>query len=169
MKCLRPAVLIAFLPLFCVSLNSAPGQSGGENSKANESKFVKPESIQGCYLLGPLDWKPDLQLDKEEAVFITPPERIKLLAERGTQFMEKNGYLVRPAPGVTQSVHRSTFWMPTGPKKIEIVFTTGMSGLEMQLTVQGETLQGNAKTFWDFRRRRQTARVMARKIDCGKS
>jgi hypothetical protein len=129
---------------------------------------VKPENILGCYELGTLDWKPDLQLDKEEAVFITPPERIELLAEHGTQGRGKNGYLVRPAPGVTQSVHRSTFWMPIGPKKIEIVFSTGTSGLEMQLTVQGGTLQGNAKTFWDFARRRQTAHVMARKIDCGK-
>ena len=57
-------------------------------------------------------------------------------------------------------------WMPMGPKKIEIVFTTGTSGLEMQLTVQGETLQGNAKTFWDFLRRRQTAHIIAHKINC---
>jgi len=56
--------------------------------------------------------------------------------------MEKNGYLVRPAPGAPQSVHCSTYWLPSGPKKIEIVFTTGTSGLEMQLTVQGQTLQG---------------------------
>src|SRR5260370_2248807 len=168
MKRRRPEVLIGFLILFCVSLNSASRQSTGENSKANESKFVKPESIQGCYELGALDWKPDLQLDKEEAVFITPPERIELLAERGTQGGEKNGYLVRPAPGVPHSVHRCTYWVPTGPKKIEVVFTTGLSGLEMQLTVEGEILQGKAKTFWDFLRRRQTARVMARKVDCGK-
>lgn len=37
----------------------------------------------------------------------------------------------------------------------------------MQLTVQGETLQGKAKTFWDFLRRGQTAQVISHKIDCG--
>jgi hypothetical protein len=90
-----------------------------------------------------------LKLEQDEATFITPPKRIELLAKRGTQGMETRGFLVRPAPGVPQSIHRSTYWVPTGPKKIEIVFTTGTSGLEMQLTVQGETLQGKAKTFWD--------------------
>jgi hypothetical protein len=169
MKCVRPAVLIGFSSLFCVVIISAPRQSVGQNPAEKESKFVKPETIQGCYELGALNWKPDLQLDKDEAVFITPPERVELLAERGTQGKEKNGYLVRAAPGFTKSVHRSTFWMPTGPKKIEVVFTTGTSGLEMQLTVQGETLQGKAKTFWDFRRTRQTAQVNARKTECGNS
>jgi hypothetical protein len=162
-------VIIVVSSLFFAAIIAPSRQVNGQNPDGNESKFVKPETIQGCYELGTLNWKPDLQLDKEEAVFITPPPRIDLLAERGTQGKEKNGYLVRPAPGVTQSVHRSTFWMPIGPKKIEVVFTTGTSGLYMRLTVQGGKLQGNAKTFWDFRRRRQTAHVIAHKTDCGSS
>lgn len=167
MKCLRPILLVSLLTLVCAGVRSAPRQSTGANPKEKESRFIKPETIQGCYELGALNWKPDLQLDKDEAVFVTPPERIELLAKRGNEGREKNGYLVRPAPGVTQSVHRSTYWMPTGPKRIEIVFTTGTSGLEMQLTAQGETLQGKAKTFWDFLRRSQTAQVISHKVDCG--
>lgn len=164
MQFLRPRLVIGLVGLLSIGVSSTPRPRAGQNP--NDKDFIKPESIQGCYDLGTLNWRPDLKLDKDEAVFITPPERIELLAERGTQGREKNGYLVRPAPGVTQSVHRSTYWMPTGPKKIEIVFTTGTSGLEMQLTVQGETLQGKAKTFWDFLRRRQTAHSIAHKINC---
>jgi hypothetical protein len=164
MRFLRPRLVIGLLGLLSVGVSSTPKPQTVQNP--DDKDFIKPETIQGCYDLGTLNWRPDLRLDKDEAVFITPPERIELLAERGTQGREKNGYLVRPAPGVPQSVHRSAYWMPIGPKKIEIVFTTGTSGLEMQLTVQGETLQGKAKTFWDFLRRRQTAHVIAHKINC---
>lgn len=158
--------LLAFLG---IGTSSVPKLSSEQNSNDKDRNFVKPESIRGCYELGALNWKPDLELDKEEMVFITPPERIELLTEHGTQGFEKNGYLVRPAPGFPQTVHRSSYWVPTGPKRIEMVFTTGFSGLEMHLTVQGDTLQGKAKTFWDFLRRRQTARVVAHKVACASS
>jgi hypothetical protein len=167
MKCLRPILLVSLLTLVCAGVRSVPRQSTGANPKEKESKFIKPEIIQGCYELGALNWKPDLQLDKDEAAFIIPPERIELLAKRGTEGREKNGYLVRPASGVTQSVHRSTYWMPTGPNTIEVVFTTGTSGLSMKLRVEGETLKGKAKSHWDFLRRSQTAQLISRKIDCG--
>lgn len=156
--------MIGLLGLLSIGVGSMPRPQADQIP--NDKDLIKPEAIQGCYDFGTLNWRPDLKLDKDEAVFITPPQRIELLAERGSQGREKNGYLVRPAPGVPQSVHRSTYWMPIGPKKIEIVFITGTSGLEMQLTAQGETLKGKAKTFWDFLRRRQTAQIIARKINC---
>jgi hypothetical protein len=103
----------------------------------------------------------------EDEVFITPPQRIQLLAEPGSVGWEKNGYLVRPAPGVPQSVHRASYWEPTGPNTLKVVFTTGTSGLSMELKMEGETLRGKAKTHWDFARRGQTAQVLAHKTDCG--
>jgi ribosomal protein S28E/S33 len=167
MKCLRPAVLVGLLILFCVGISSAPKQTAGENPKDKESKFIKPELIQGCYQLGTLNWRPDLKLGEDE-VFITPPQRIQILTERGINAIEKNGYLVRPAPGIPPSIHRASYWVPAGPNAIEVIFTTGTSGLSMQLKVEGEILKGKAKTHWDFLRRHQTAQVIARKIDCGK-
>src|SRR5258708_39854042 len=92
MRRLRLVLISGFMILSSGRTNSAPGQSTGENSRDKESRFIKPETIQGCYELGTLEWKPDLQLDKEEAVFITPPERIQILAERGAVGFEKNGY-----------------------------------------------------------------------------
>lgn len=151
--------------LICDGVSPSP-KSAAKSPKNSESNRINPGTVQGCYELGTLNWRPDLKLDKDEAVFITPPQRIELLAERGTEGKERNGYLVRPAPGVTRSVHSSTYWMPSGPKGIEIVFTTGTSGLEMQLTVRDEMLQGKAKTFWDFPRRRQTAHIIAHRINC---
>jgi len=137
------------------------------NPEDKESKSIKPENVQGCYELGTLTWRPDLKLGEDE-VFIKPPHRIQILTERGSKTFEKNGYLVRPAPGIPPSIHRASYWVPTGPNAIEVVFTTGTSGLYMQLKVEGDTLKGKAKTHWDFLRRHQTAQVIARKIDCGR-
>ena len=168
MKCIRPVVVIGFSSLFCAAIISVPRQSIGQKPEAEESKFVKPESIQGCYDLGALNWRPDLKLGEDET-FITPPQRIQILVERGSTGFEKNGYLVRPAPGFPKSIHRASYWEPTGSDTIEVVFTTGTSGLSMRLKIEGETLRGKAKTHWDFLRKEQTAQVIARKTECGNS
>ena len=168
-KCVPTVVLVAVASLFCGAVISAPGHSIEQNPE--QSQFVKPESIQGCYELGALNWKPDLQLDKDEAAFIRPPERIEILAEHGGMepwASKTNGYLLRPAPGSPKNgVHRFSYWYPTGPKAIEVVFSTGASGLVMQLKVDGDMLRGKAKTHWDFPRKIQTAQVNARKTGCG--
>src|SRR5215470_368169 len=97
MKCLQPILLVSLLTVVCAGVRSAPRQSTGGSPKEEESRLVKPETIQGCYELGALNWKPDLQLDKDEAVFVTPPRRIELLTQHGSQGMEARGYLARPA------------------------------------------------------------------------
>jgi hypothetical protein len=128
-------------------------------------ELVKPENIQGCYELTLSAWRPNLNLG-EDAVFITPPHRVELLAERGTQGWESHGFIVRPAPGVPASIHRGSYWLPKGPRSIEVVWTTGLSGLVMELTINGEELKGKAKTHWDFLREQQKADVVARKVEC---
>lgn len=167
-KCIRLVVFIGFSNLFCAAIISAPRQSIGKKPEAEESKFVKPESIQGCYGLGTLSWKPDLKLGEDQK-FITPSQRIQILAERGSVGFEKNGYLVRPAPGFPKSIHTASYWESTGPRTIEVVFTTGFSGLSMKLEIEGGMLRGEAKTHWDFPRTGQTAQVNARKTECGTS
>jgi hypothetical protein len=168
MKCLRTALPIGLATLFCIGASSAQKQSAGQNPEDKESKFIKPETIQGCYELGTLTWRPDLKLG-EDGEFITPPSRIQILAERGNKGFEQEGYLVRPASGVPRSIHRASYWVPKGPNTIEIIWTTGFSGLTMRLDHEGETLKGKATSFWDFPRRKQTADVVAHKVDCGKS
>jgi hypothetical protein len=167
MKCPRPAVLLGLLTLFCAGLSYAPKRLAGESPQDKESKLIKPEIIQGCYELGTLNWRPDLKLG-EDAEFITPPRRIQISAEHGGKGFEQDSYLVQPAPGVPRSIHRASYWVPKGANAIEVVWTTGFSGLSMNLNLEGETLRGKATTFWDFPRRKQTAEVVAPKVDCGK-
>lgn len=142
-------------------------QPSSQDSSVQEKQIVKPESVQGCYELTLSEWRPNVKLG-DDAREITPPHRIQLLSERGTQGWEAEGYIVQPAPGVTASVHRGSYWRPKGPQSVEIVWTTGFSGLVMGLRVQGDALRGTAKSFWDFPRKKQTADVVARKVDCHK-
>jgi hypothetical protein len=128
-------------------------------------ELVKPENIQGCYELTLSAWRPNLNLGGD-AVFVTPPHRIQLFAERGTQGWESKGYVVKPAPGAEPSIHRGSFWSPKSSQSIEIVWTTGFSGLVMVLKIVGTDLRGEAQSFWDFPRRRQKADVIARKVEC---
>jgi hypothetical protein len=130
-----------------------------------QPKLAEPENIQGCYELTLSAWRPNLNLG-EDAVFLTPPHRIQLFAERGTQGWESGGYVVKPAPGAEASIHRGSYWLPKSSHSIEIVWTTGFSGLVMALKIEGADLRGEAKSFWDFPRGRQTAAVAARKVEC---
>ena len=142
------------------------GQSVSAQDKPKD-QLVNPDSVQGCYELTMSAWRPTMNLG-EDRVFITPPHRVQLFAERGTQGWEKDGYIVKPAPGVAPSIHRGSYWLPKGPQLIEIVWTTGFSGLSMTLKIDGEVLRGTSQSFWGFPRKRQVADVVARKVDCQK-
>jgi hypothetical protein len=135
-----------------------------QDNLKREQEVVKPENIQGCYELTLSPWRPSLRIG-EDYEFITPPHRVQLLAERGTQGWEQDGYIVKPAPGVRPSIHRGSYWRPQ-KESIEIVWTTGFSGLSMDLKVEGDVMRGEAKSFWDFPRREQKSDVVARKVDC---
>jgi hypothetical protein len=128
-------------------------------------ELVKPENIQGCYELTLSAWRPNLNLG-EDAVFVTPPHRIQLFAERGTQGWESEGFVVKPAPGLAPSIHRGSYWSPKNSQSIEIVWTTGFSGLAMILKIEGTDLRGEARSFWDFPRRQQKADIAARRVEC---
>jgi hypothetical protein len=156
----------------CVGLFFPMGVGAGfippllDKTPESNKGWITPEQVIGCYELGVLKWPHDLG---EDNVFITPPVRIEIMPEKGSKGFEVNGYLVRPAPGVSPSIHRASYWRPTGKTTIEIVWTTGFSGLSMKLHVEREALKGKAKPFWDFPRWGQTAHVLAHKIDCGRN
>lgn len=157
---------------FVLALGAAFPIQDSASAKRNtkrDDKLLNPEAVQGCYELTLSPWFPDLKLGEDEE-FITPPRRIQLFARKGAEGSEAEGYIVRPAPGTKASIHRGAYWLPRGPKTLEIVWTTGFSGLTMQLkTSDAEVLRGKAATFWDFSRKKQTADVVAQRVDCGKT
>jgi hypothetical protein len=143
----------------CFGGSSVSVVSAQDKTK-RDLQVVKPEHIQGCYELTLSPWQPNLHIS-EDYEFI-----VQLLAERGTQGWEQHGYIVKPAPGVPPSIHRGSYWLPKKEHWIEIVWTTGSSGLVMGLKVEGDVMRGEARSFWDFPRKTQKAAVVARKVDC---
>jgi hypothetical protein len=71
---------------------------------------------------------------------------------------------VEPMDG-RYSVHGPGTWQYWGDV-IKVAWSTGFSGLTMQLSSARDTLTGTASTFWDFPRPTQTARVRGSPIPC---
>jgi hypothetical protein len=69
-------------------------------------------------------------------------------------------------PGGVPSVHRYAFWRPVGSDSVELMWSTGYSGLRMTLGGQPAELRGEARSFWDFPRTAMTADATARRVRC---
>jgi len=123
------------------------------------------ESVVGCWQVSIGRWEPNMSIG-EDTIFSWPPRSIELQAVKGTRTFEDHGWLVRPAPGVRPSVHDFSFFETRGSDSIDVVWTTGFSGLTMRLGRVGDTLRGQARTFWDFPRTAQTAEVLLARISC---
>lgn len=120
-------------------------------------------AVSGCYLLRLSTWSPALTLGEDEK-YIAPPARIKLTTEPD-HLWDPHGLRVESTGDATPSVHRSSYWISDG-NKVHIVFTTGHSGLTMDLEVHGQNLTGAARTFWDFSRTQQVSQVVATRVAC---
>ena len=127
------------------------------------STLCKAGDLAGCYELTLSQWEPAISLG-EDAMFISPPARIEL-TKTPDHSWDEHGLKVTPARGVSPSIHNSSYWRDDG-HRLHIVWTTGFSGLTMDLQVRGSSLEGEAHTFWDFPRPRQTSHVIAMKIAC---
>ena len=155
--------MVALRFLLLAVLLTLARSCGTSTGSQNPAVPLTPESVQGCYELSIAKWSPDLG---EDSVFATPPKRIILLGEKGSNHFESNGYLLRPAPGEEPSIHRSAYWRLEGTDKLILVWTTGFSGVEVKLHRQGDALVGKAEPFWDFPRRGRKSKAVAQRIEC---
>ena len=140
----RLRLLVSLFALLTIRVSSTSTPSAEQNR--GDRDFIKAESIQGCYESGALNWRPELKLDKDEIVFITPPERIELLAERGT----KEGKRIATWCGQHPTLRQVFTAQPIGCRLDQIklvVLTTGTSGVEMQFTVRGGDASWQSKNF----------------------
>jgi len=124
-----------------------------------------------CYGLQLGKWDPVLNIG-DDSEFSTPPAVVSFSRVKSEGFGSYGGkvsYRVLPTNGARMSVHGPGFWTPqTRTDSVSIVWTTGFSGLTMSLGVTTDTLSGTARTFWDFPRTRQTAKVLGVRVACHK-
>jgi hypothetical protein len=64
------------------------------------------------------------------------------------------------------SVHHRGFWRVIGPDSVQVVFTTGFSGVVLFVHPDGSAWRGVAATFWDFDRQHQYAPVLLTPLSC---
>ena len=129
------------------------------------AQAVLPSRVVGCYSIELGRWEPTIALGGD-ADFLQPPTRIELLADVGTSSIERGKWLIRPAPGVAASRHRFSYFGAVGRDSIELVWTSGFSGLRMTVALHSDTLRGHAHALWDFDRQQQSAPAQVIRRPC---
>ena len=122
----------------------------------NANKFV------GCYELHLGRWWPWGM--GEDTPFVTPPKRIELTLERGTEYFEKDHLLIRDS--VNNSSRKSAFWFSKDNGAVLLVFTNGFSGVSVNLNKRRNELRGWAHAHFDFPRPPHIARAVAEPVPC---
>ena len=156
--CFAQGVLI----LSFLTVASKPSLAQG-SSPSDQISVADAAALAGCYQLQLGRWWP-WGLG-EDAVFATPPQRMELTLDRGTQGFETYGLVIRPL-STNERLRRSAFWRPLGRTHAVLTWTTGFSGVGMILAEHGGDLRGRAHAFFDFPRIPHKAHVVARKIPC---
>lgn len=143
-------------------------QAVGSAPNPVKKPAASPDSFAGCYQLKLGRWWPwGLGEDTE---FVTPPTRVRLLAERGTESWEKSGFLLRPLPskkGTVDGRGGPAYRQILSGGRIALVWTDGFTGVRLDLRKHGKELRGWANPHFDmFRFVPHTAHVTARRITC---
>ncbi len=104
----------------------------------------------------------------EDTIFSKPPMVVEFSTRKHGRMggSEGQSLAVEPADGEGYSIHGPGSWRRAGDS-IEVVWSTGFSGLTMQLKASGDSLTGLSRTFWDFPRESETSRVVGRPVPCG--
>lgn len=149
----------------------SPACVGQEEKRKSEGEQLLSDSktgaFTGCYNLKLGRWWP--WGFGEDNIFATPPNRIKLFPEQGTVGFEQNGLLIReitPGKGPSPFRRRSSYWQVKSSDKVDLTWTTGFSGVTLELKKGRKDMRGWAHPFWDFPRLPRIARVTAKPIAC---
>jgi hypothetical protein len=126
------------------------------------------KSFEGCYDLTMGRWWPwSFGQDNQ---FVTPPGRIRLLSERGTNGFERDGFLIRALPprkGAKFGRQGPSYWNVKSANEIDLVWNDGFTGVRLSLKRSRDGLRGWAHPHFDFVRFiPRIARVTARKTAC---
>ena len=79
------------------------------------------------------------------------PSRVRLSDRRIRDQGGHAAWAIDSIPGATPSVHTMRYWMTPSPDSVVLVFSTGFAGVALRLDRGGETLSGQAESFFDYR------------------
>jgi hypothetical protein len=144
----------------------SPQLSRSQNRTQTELAALT-KSLAGCYDVKISRWRP--WGFGEEDVYVMPPNRIELLAERGTRGFEERELLIRTIPRREEppGSRESSFWIAKSQKRVMLVWTDGFVGVSLDLAKHGDELSRWAHPHFDaLRLIPRIAHVTARRIAC---
>jgi hypothetical protein len=124
--------------------------------------------LAGCYELKLGRWWP--WAFGEDTKFVTPPDRIQLLPERGTEGFEQDRFLIRTIPrvnGTTSGRGGPSYWQVKTGNQVDLIWNNGFTGVTLMMEKHGDDLRGWAHPHFDAPKFvPRVARVTARRISC---
>lgn len=143
--------LFAGMPLLLLLIASAStctGQSAVQEPRLASMNEI--ESYVGCYDLGMGRWWP--WSFGEDAKYVTPPNRIELTRDRGTEGWAKGHLLIRFASAQKAGVsggRGASFWDVHSNGRIALTWTDGFTGVTLKLERNRDDLGGWAYPHLD--------------------
>ena len=159
--------VVALILLTC-ALHTMPTFAQGDRSAAHQQDQTQTAPFIGCYELTLGRWWP--WSFGEDTKYVTPPSRVQLFRERGTEGFEQNGFLLR-AMSANKSAKPArggpSYWQLISSNRIDVTWTDGFTGVMLKLEKEGNDLHGWARPHFDAPKFiPRTAHVIARRIAC---
>jgi hypothetical protein len=164
-----PFVIIVFLFLTIFARRSSAQLNNSTSSQSKTGEASTVAVFAGCYQLTLGHWWP--WSFGGDTKYVTPPNHIELLPERGTEGLEKEGFVIRAILATTSRTSGRggpSYWQVKSESQIDLMWNDGFTGVTLKLEKHGDELRGWAHPHFDgptFVPR--IARVTARRITCG--
>ena len=148
-------------------LHAVPTVAQADKSATNQRDQTAP--FVGCYELKLGRWWPWGY--GGDSPFVTPPKRVQLLAERGTEGFEQYGFLLRATPEQGKSAGgrgRPSYWQVDSADRVFLIWNDGFTGVTLKLEKDDSDLRGWAHPHFDSPHFiPHTAHVVAHRVNCG--
>ncbi len=159
---------VAILLLLAVNSPGYLAQEGKPVTGAPTRVETSTLPFAGCYELKIGRWWP--WAFGEDTQFVTPPNRIQLLSERGTEGFEQNGFLIRVIPlanQTTSGLGAPSYWQVKTGNHVDLIWNNGFTGVTLKMQKHVDGLRGWAHPHFDAPKFvPRVARVTARRISC---
>jgi hypothetical protein len=106
---------------------------------------MSPDPLVGCYRIELGEWIPKDHPERERPV--EPPGAFRLLADIGTERLERGRALVRPLLRAQDG--GGAYWERVGPDSLRIAWSTLLWGTQLQMQIEGESLHGVVTSWTD--------------------
>ena len=156
--------------LFIAGCSSAANIAPADSHTSADPGGASPDALVGCYRIEIGEWGPNDHPEREHPV--EPPETFRLLADIGTDPLERGRPLVRPLLRAQDG--GGAYWERVGADSLRIAWSTFFWGTQLQTQIEGESLRGVVTSWTDVIYVNEdrtplpnlTAEAVARRVRC---